>query len=270
MPVAAPSAVRRNKGIPGYTPEVQRLAAQLAELGIVVPQRQPLPRQQQAAPTAVVETIEQDDMYDFAESDETATDDLQEEIARYPNIPQRCRGGAQARHPRKTEHLPKPKPRRQTHWLLPLGAGMFFLLVLYVIVFFADLGFVSLTNRLSYGPNHISLYTSAIGDHDDTTHPTIFLATMLHGSVLVEELPGGDMAKAKAFTFPPLVPGAWGDMADIVVTVSPQSAGLTPTMLVKVEGDPQFGTLLARPTVTFLLVHTTKGYKYAGVLQSSG
>ncbi len=262
------SAVKRQTGIPGYSPEAQRLVAQLAELGIEVPKR----RQGTINPRVLTPrpTHERDTVEEFEEDEEAAqTDDPQEDRAQRPRLVQSRREGGQAYRGRQPEQ-PPAKPRREMHWLFPLGMGMLTLIGLYVVVYFADLALVSVSNRLSYGPDHISVYSCVIGDHDNSLHPTIFFGTMLQSNVLVEEFPGGDATHAKAFTFPPLLSGAWGNMDDVIVTVYPQTSGPTPTMLVKVIGDPQFGTLLARPTVIFVLVHTTQGYKYGGLLQQSG
>jgi hypothetical protein len=265
------SAVKRQNGIPGYSPEAQRLVAQLAELGIDVPKR----RQGTINPRVHISRSAQQQVTtreeeEFEEDEEAAqTDDLQEDRAQHPRSARSRRRGGQAYGNPQTER-PPAKPRRQVHWLLPLGVGMLTFICLYVVIYFADLALASIGNRLSYGPDHISVYRGVIGDHDNSLHPTIFLGTMLGGSILVEELPGGDAAHAKAFTFPPLLSEAWGNMDDVIVTVSPQAPGPMPTMLVKVIGDPQFGTLLTRPIVIFTLAHTTKGYKYGGLLQQSG
>src|SRR5579872_101368 len=169
MAAGATSAVRRTHGIPGYTSEAERIVAELAEMGIVVPTRR------QAGTKYHRRTAEVDEDRDEGVIE---TEDVADEEQPGPTLHRRRRVQIDAQPRRRSQHLAQ---RRRVHWLLPLGAGMLTLIVLYVLVYIGDLGLVKLTNNLSYGPDHISIFSGVIDDHDDRDHPTIFLATLLHG-----------------------------------------------------------------------------------------
>ena len=54
---------------------------------------------------------------------------------------------------------------------------------------------------------------------------------------------------------------AWGNLDDIVVTITTAGTGPAPNILVTVQGDPDLWHFYQRPLASFLLLNQRPGFK---------
>ncbi len=126
-----------------------------------------------------------------------------------------------------------PQTRTHLHPLFWLGVGALTLLVLW-------LGVSQLVNwgngvldDIKYGNPRTFQMDAVLGHHDSSAHPTHLLALNLHGEILVEEFPGGDVSQARSYILTTLA-GPGSDQ--VIVTLRLIDPGHTgkPDLLVQV------------------------------------
>ena len=160
---------------------------------------------------------------------------------------------------RRTDDL--PRPRRHLHSGVTLLLGGIILVLLYLLMGWVYAAYVGISNRLSYGPTPTSYLVAVVGDHDAPDHPSWVVAMNEHGTIVIQVAPGGDFSKAATYTMPAQTFHAWGNLDDLVVTLTTAGKGLAPNILVTVQGDPDLWHFYQRPQASFLLLNQRPGFK---------
>ena len=163
---------------------------------------------------------------------------------------------------RRTDDLPRQRQRRGLSggWMLLLGAIT--LIFLYLVIGWLYSAWVGVSNRLSYGPMPTFRLDAMVGDHDAPGHPTSFVAMNEHGTIVIQVAPGGDFSKAATYVMPAqTIFHSWGNLDDIVTTLTVAGKGPAPNILVHLQGDPDISHFYQRPSATFLLLNQQPGFK---------
>ena len=165
---------------------------------------------------------------------------------------------------RRTEALPRQR-RRLPDWTL-LWLGALVLIALYLVIGWLYVAGVGISNRLNYGPTPTSYLEAVVGDHDAPGHPTCIVAMNVHGTIVIQVAPGGDFTRSSNYILATLDPRAWGNLDDVVVTLTVSGGGSAPNILVHLQGDPDLSHFYYRPSATLLLINQHPGFK-AGLVQ---
>ena len=147
--------------------------------------------------------------------------------------------------------------QQQFHWLVPVGVTMLIAIVCYLLLYGTWVGGKNLYNDWAYGASTRTYHLEAmVGDHDASS-PTHFIATNLHGTIDVIELPGGDITHAKAFPGPHLL---WSNADRAVVTLEVKDVNHDnkPDIIVHVQGDTNL--LFEQTTAKFVLLNNGSGF----------
>ncbi len=156
--------------------------------------------------------------------------------------------------------------QRQFHWLVPVGVTMMIAIACYLLLYGAWTGGRGLYNDWAYGSGTRTFHLEAVvGDHDSAAAPTHFIATNLHGTIDVIELPGGDITHAKVFPGPHL---QWSNADKAVVTleVKDVNGDNKPDIIVHVQGDTDL--LFRQTNANFVLRNNGSGFAPMALLQS--
>lgn len=124
----------------------------------------------------------------------------------------------------------------RAHPLLWLGVGMLLMLLLWVGL--QNLGAWWSVHRddVTYGHPRTAQYDVVVGHDDSPAHPTHLIALNLHGTILIIELPGGDVGKAHIYEGPHLYdPGA--DLFPVTLSFPDPAGDGHPNMEVHVQGQ---------------------------------
>ena len=184
---------------------------------------------------------------------------LAEQNARSPRTaPGRRTTGNPLPSRRSTEEL--PQRRRHLHSGVAPLLGALGLIFLYLVIGWLYSAWVGVSNRLSYGPTPTSYLEAVVGDHDAPGHPTWVVAMNEHGTIVIQVAPGGDFSKTATYTVAAQTFHAWGNLDDVVVTLSIAGTGPAPNIQVHLEGDPDLSHFYQRPAVTFLLLNQHPGF----------
>jgi len=143
-----------------------------------------------------------------ASAAKVAQDDLEEE-ERLPRRP------ASLSAPRRGTAL-VAHVKRRFHPMFWLGVGALVLLLLWVGISQLVTWGGNTLNDLRYGYPRTFQMDAVISHHDDPAYPTHLLALNLHGEIILEEFPGGDVSQARSYLLTTLV-GPGSDQA--VVTL---------------------------------------------------
>ena len=163
---------------------------------------------------------------------------------------------------RRTDDLPRPRQRRHLHGGVTLLLGAIVLIFLYLVIGWLYSAWVGVSNRFSYGPTPTSYLEAVVGDHDAPGHPTWFVAMNAHGTIVIQVAPGGDFTKVVTYVMSAQTTfHSWGNLDDIVTTLSMAGNGPAPNILVHLQGDPDIGHFYQRPSATFLLLNQQPGFK---------
>lgn len=165
------------------------------------------------------------------------------------------------RRTQRKEMEPLPQARRESHWLLPLGAGMLLIIVLYTVVFWVYFLGLGIANRLSYGPHPTSEMRAVLGLSDSQDDPSVILASNIDGRIVVTILPGGEPGRAFIYQLTALSPAQWGNLDDVAPTIEVQPHASTPNIAIRLVGDPDYWHFFARPALTVTLINTGKGFQ---------
>ncbi len=191
------------------------------------------------------------------QSREAVRHTTQQQVAlRQPTQPR----GATQRPPqqRSTSQLDEQVQQRQFHWLVPVGITMLIAIACYLLLYGTWVGGKNLYNDWAYGAGTRTYHLEAVvGDHDSTGAPTHFIATNIHGSIDVLELPGGDITHAKAFPGPHLL---WSnaDRAVVTLEVKDINGDNKQDIIVHVQGDTDL--LFHQTTANFVLYNNGSGF----------
>ena len=124
----------------------------------------------------------------------------------------------------------------RAHPLLWTGLGMLLMFLLWVGL--QDLGnWWSLhQDDVTYGRPRTAQYDVVMGHHDSSAHPTHLIALNLNATVIIIELPGGDINKAHIYQGPQLFgPGA--DLFPVTLSFPVPAGQSLPNMEVHVQGQ---------------------------------
>ena len=119
--------------------------------------------------------------------------------------------------PRQASNIPQdaaaPRQRRRVHPLLILGTGMLLMFTLWVLGN-ALVNWWNVTqDDLHYGRPRTFQIDAVVGHNDSPSHPSHFIVSNINRRIIIFELPGGDVGKAKIY----LVSSLFGDGADLAV-----------------------------------------------------
>ena len=98
----------------------------------------------------------------------------------------------------------EPPPKRGNHWLLFVGIGMVFMLLIWFGVQMLDNWWIQHQADSAYGMPRTYQTDQVVGHSDSTDHPTHFIFENLAGHVVIIELPGGNIAHARIYSGPTL------------------------------------------------------------------
>ncbi len=171
-------------------------------------------------------------------------------------------GSSRSRVQQDADDLPRPRQRRHLHGGVTLLLGAIVLIFLYLVIGWLYSAWVGVSNRFSYGPTPTSYLEAVVGDHDAPGHPTWFVAMNAHGTIVIQVAPGGDFTKVVTYVMSAQTTfHSWGNLDDIVTTLSMAGNGPAPNILVHLQGDPDIGHFYQRPSATFLLLNQQPGFK---------
>ena len=106
----------------------------------------------------------------------------------------------------------EPPPKRGTHWLLHIGIGMLFMLLIWFGVQLFDNWWIQHQADSAYGMPRTYQTDQVVGHSDSTDHPTHFIFENLAGHVVIIELPGGNIAHARIYSGPTLFADSAGQI----------------------------------------------------------
>ncbi len=102
-------------------------------------------------------------------------------------------------------HTEPPPQQHRLHWLLILGVGMLFMLLLWAGISALGQWWTNHQLDAAYGFPRTYQTDAVVGHADSTEHPSHFLFLNLHGQVLIMELPAGNPAHARTYVGPTLL-----------------------------------------------------------------
>lgn len=163
------------------------------------------------------------------------------------SIPQRRTGqhtmtpGIQTPGMRPSRLMPEPedKPRRNVHWLLPVGVGMVAMLLLWVLGSTVLAWGINRYDDLKYGYPR-TYQTDAVVGHggDNAQHPSHFIAVNLHGQAIIIEFPAGNPQHAESYVVPYYIReqggGQGGDMTPVTVEFRDVTGDKKPDMIIHI------------------------------------
>lgn len=121
---------------------------------------------------------------------------------------------------RRKPNVSSRQVQRKRHPLFWLGVGTLLLLGLWVGVTQLAIWGTNKLNDLRYGYPRVFQMDVVLGHQDSTTHPTHLLALNLHGEILLEEMPGGDVSKARSYILTSLA-GSGSDLLPVTAQLLP-------------------------------------------------
>ncbi len=142
---------------------------------------------------------------------------------------------------RQTEEQPAP-PRRssrglfRSHPLLWVGFGMLVMLLMWMGLQALGSWWNLHQDDVTYGRPRTAQYDVVAGHNDSPGSPTHLIAMNLNDTVVVIELPGGDITKAHIYQGPHLFgPGA--DLYPVTLSFPDPAGNGQPNMDIHVQGD---------------------------------
>jgi hypothetical protein len=169
---------------------------------------------------------------------ERTTDDLIEEHA-----PVRPRGKVTSIPPRSrrmAQRMVVAAPRKVNK--VPLLVGITFAIIVMVglvrfILFIGDC-LTDYHNTLTYGPNRTTIVSGIFGHNDDSpTNPTYVIAINLDGTLLIEEVPAGDVSKTRTYPTGLMLVGGNAKKVPVILTVRDVNGDHKPDVLIEIPGQ---------------------------------
>jgi len=140
---------------------------------------------------------------------------------------------------RYTEDVPQAKAERQKrgfHCLWYVGIGMIAMLALWMGLQWLGSWWQLHQDDSTYGRPRTAQYDLVVGHNDSPQSPTHIIAMNLNSTVVVIELPGGDISKAKIYKGPQIF-GPGSDLYPVTLSFPDPNGDGKPNMLVHVQGD---------------------------------
>jgi hypothetical protein len=106
----------------------------------------------------------------------------------------------------------EPPPKKKSHWLLLIGIGMVFMLLLWVGLQMLANWWINHQMDSTYGMPRTYQADQVVGHGDSTDHPSHFIFENLKGHIIIIELPGGDISHARIYSGPTL----FSDNAELI------------------------------------------------------
>jgi hypothetical protein len=160
---------------------------------------------------------------------------------RYVDVPKRTSRHAQAQlpPPQKQERFTEEvaavsQAKRRIHPLAWFGLFLTLLIVGWIGLNFVTSWYQGVQNDWTYGQQRHFEINAVVGHGDSQTNPSHFTAENTNGQILVIELPGGNVAKAKIYQIE-TVPGNVGN-PPVKLSFQDMNADGKPDMLVQI-GD---------------------------------
>jgi hypothetical protein len=143
---------------------------------------------------------------------------------------------------------PDEKPRRNVHWLLPLGIGMIAMLLLWVIGSSVLAWGLDRLDDIHYGYPRTYQTDAVVGHGDSKQHPSHFIAINLHGQAIVIEFPAGNPQHAMSYVVPYYIReqggGQAGDLTPVTVEFRDVTGDGKPDMIVHILFRTQVQTFV--------------------------
>jgi hypothetical protein len=152
-------------------------------------------------------------------------------------IPPRRQGQGTRKLPRPTHTLekPVPPPKKNVHWLLPLGVGMLAMLALWLIGSSVLAWGNQRLNDIRYGNPRTYQTDAVVGHGDSAAHPSHFIAVNLNRQAIVIEFKGGDPAKSVSYVAPVYIAGDGGNLAPVTVEFKDVNGDSKPDMVIHIH-----------------------------------
>ncbi|HET8841394.1 MAG TPA: hypothetical protein VFN35_07990 [Ktedonobacteraceae bacterium] len=126
-----------------------------------------------------------------------------------------------ARAPRQKRVASRRRVVHRQHPLFWLGVGVLLLLALWVGLTQLVTWATNAINDFRYGYPRAFQLDAVLGHQDSAAHPTHLLVLNLHGEILLEEMPGGDVSKARSYILTSLV-GSGSDLLPVTLQLLPR------------------------------------------------
>jgi hypothetical protein len=104
------------------------------------------------------------------------------------------------------EEPAQPKTRRSLHWLVYVGIALCIMIVGWIGLTALGTWWQGKQDDWTYGNPRTYQASAVVGHNDSNTSPSHFIAENLRGQIIVIELPGGDVSKARSYSIT-TVPG---------------------------------------------------------------
>lgn len=137
--------------------------------------------------------------------------------------------------PTRTLEKPPPSPRKNVHWLLPLGVGMLAMLALWLIGSSALAWANQRYDDIRYGNPRTYQTDAVVGHGDSAAHPSHFIAINLNRQAIVIEFKGGDPSKSVSYVAPVYIAGDGGDLAPVTVEFKDVNGDGKPDMIIHIH-----------------------------------
>lgn len=146
-------------------------------------------------------------------------------------------------HPRQAHLHAVPKSTSQAKgskiWIVWLIVGALVAFLLLQLGFFLWSWGTDVVNTYNYGPTRTSVVSGVFGHNGDSSvHPTEVIAMNLQGTLLLEEVPAGDVSKTKPYpTNVTLIGGDAASKIPVTLSIMPGSNQHPPNVLIQIAGQ---------------------------------
>jgi hypothetical protein len=140
-------------------------------------------------------------------------------------------------HDRYTDEIEQIQetPHRRIHLMLWLGVFAFFLVFGWIGLNLVTAWYQNVQNDWTYGTKRHFEIDAVVGHADSQTNPSHFIAENTNGQIIVIELPGGNVSKAKIYQIE-TVPGNAGN-PPVKLTFTDMNADGKPDILVQIGNE---------------------------------
>jgi hypothetical protein len=226
------------------TPVVQRKSLPVDQQSGTRKQRQAAQRHRALEADVLDDGVLDDDVLDEGEQPlERTTDDLVEE---HPPVRS---SGKISPSPSRSRRMAQSAPRKVNKIVVVMVIVLAIMAVVGLVwfVLFVSDCLTDYNNTLTYGPNRTTIISGVFGhNNDSSTNPTEVIAINVKGTLLIEEVPAGDVTKTKVYPTGLTLVGDNARKVPVILTVR------------DFNGDHKSGVLIAIPgqNVTLKLINT--------------
>lgn len=240
------SAVRRDRQPLGYVPDDAQPSMPTLRRSLTANQRTGTSKQYTVRPPVPADVFEEEDMRD--------TDDLVFSMKGDEDPITNPTNTTGSRRLRRTATVPQ---QRKFPWLR-VGFGLIVLvlsiwLVMHLVLAAIDFC-TDVSNTFHYGPNRTMVISGIFGHNDSPTNQTEIVAINLHGTLLIQEVPGGDVTKTKTYSTGLMLVGDVAAKTPIQLAVKELNGDHKPDVLITIPGQDVTLKLINNGT-TFTLAH---------------